>query len=191
MHFKEFCQVLSSEAAAIQAAVDRFSTQPKLKENIDQAIQLILDKTQAGGKVILMGIGKSGKIAAKIAATMSSTGTPAIFVHPTEALHGDLGVVTAHDVVIAFSYTGNTQELLELLPFFERKLIPVIGVGGNAQSKLAQKSLYWIDASVANEACTHNLAPTNSTTLALAIGDALAVSLTRARNFSEEDFACN
>ena len=191
MRFKEFCQVLSNEAVAIQAAADRFSAQPSLADSIDQSIQLILDRTNAGGKVILMGIGKSGKVAAKIAATMSSTGTPAIFVHPTEALHGDLGVVTPHDVVIAFSYTGNTEELLEILPFFERKKIPVIGIGGNAKSKLALKSKFWIDASVEKEACPNNLAPTTSTTLALAIGDAFSVSLLQARGFSTEDFAKN
>jgi len=191
MHFKDFCQVLHDESNAIQAAADRYQKQPKLSENINQSIQLILDKTNAGGKVILMGIGKSGKIAAKIAATMSSTGTPAIFVHPTEALHGDLGVVTPNDVVMAFSYTGNTEELLEILPFFERKKIPIIGIGGNIQSKLAQKSNFWIDASVEKEACPHNLAPTTSTTLALALGDAFAVSLINARGFTTEDFAKN
>ena len=191
MRFKDFCQVLSDEGAALQAAADRYLNQPKLSESIDHSIQLILDRTTAGGKVILMGIGKSGKIAAKIAATMSSTGTPAIFVHPTEALHGDLGVVTPNDVVIAFSYTGNTEELLEILPFFERKKIPVIGIGGNIKSKLAQKSNYWIDASVEKEACPNNLAPTTSTTLALAIGDAFAVSLLKARGFTTEDFAKN
>jgi arabinose-5-phosphate isomerase len=191
MRFKEFCQVLSDEGAAIQAAANRYLKEPKLAESIDQSIQLILDRTQAGGKLILMGIGKSGKVAAKIAATLSSTGTPAIFVHPTEALHGDLGVVTPNDVVMAFSYTGNTEELLEILPFFERKKIPVIGIGGNTNSKLAQKSLYWIDASVEKEACPNNLAPTTSTTLALAIGDAFAVSLLQARGFSTEDFAKN
>jgi arabinose-5-phosphate isomerase len=191
MRFKEFCQVLLEEGTAIQKAVSRYQTQPELSESIDQAIQLILDRTQAGGKVILLGIGKSGKIASKIAATLSSTGTPAVFVHPTEALHGDLGVVTANDVVLAFSYTGNTEELLEILPFFDHKGIPVIGIGGNPKSKLALRSRFWIDASVDQEACPHNLAPTTSTTLALAIGDALSVSLLQARGFSPEDFARN
>ena len=191
MRFKDFCQVLHDESAAIQAAAHRYLDQPKLSESIDQSIQLILKQTTLGGKVILLGIGKSGKIAAKIAATMSSTGTPAIFVHPTEALHGDLGVVTPHDVVMAFSYTGNTEELLEILPFFERKKIPIIGITGNPQSKLAKKSNFWIDASVEKEACPHNLAPTTSTTLALAIGDAFAVSLVNARGFTTEDFAKN
>lgn len=191
MRFKDFCQVLQDESTALQAAAQRYLNQPALSESIDQSIQLILDKTAAGGKVILMGIGKSGKVAAKIAATMSSTGTPSIFVHPTEALHGDLGVVTPHDVVMAFSYTGNTEELLEILPFFERKKIPVIGIGGNAKSKLAEKSRHWIDASVEKEVCPHNLAPTTSTTLALAIGDAFAVSLLQAKGFSTEDFAKN
>jgi arabinose-5-phosphate isomerase len=191
MRFKDFCQVLQDESAALQSAAQRYLSQPSLSDQIDQSIQLILDKTIAGGKVIVMGIGKSGKVAAKIAATLSSTGTPSIFVHPTEALHGDLGVVSPHDVVMALSYTGNTQELLEILPFFERKKIPVIGIGGNNQSKLAEKSKYWIDASVEKEVCPHNLAPTTSTTLALAIGDAFAVSLMQARSFTTEDFAKN
>ncbi len=191
MRFKDFCQVLQEEGTAIQNAAQRYLNQPELSKNIDQAIQLILDRTTAGGKVILLGVGKSGKIAAKIAATMSSTGTPAIFVHPTEALHGDLGVVTPNDIVMAFSYTGNTEELLEILPFFARKNIPVIGICGSEKSKLAEKSKIWIDASVEKEACPHNLAPTSSTTLALAIGDAFAVSLLNARGFTHEDFAKN
>lgn len=191
MRFKEFCQVLLDEGMAIQKAVHRYSNQPELAASIDQSIQLILDRTNAGGKVILLGIGKSGKIASKIAATLSSTGTPAVFVHPTEALHGDLGVVGPNDIVMAFSYTGNTEELLEILPFFDHKNIPVIGIGGNPKSKLALRSKHWIDASVEKEACPHNLAPTTSTTLALAIGDALSVSLLQARGFSPEDFARN
>jgi arabinose-5-phosphate isomerase len=191
MRFKDFCQVLQEEGTAIQTAAHRILKQPKLSENIDQSIQLIVDRTNAGGKVILMGIGKSGKVAAKIAATMSSTGTPAIFVHPTEALHGDLGVVTKNDIVMAFSYTGNTQELLEILPFFVKKNIPIIGIGGNENSKLAKLSQFWIDAFVEKEACPHNLAPTTSTTLALALGDAFAVSILQARGFTTEDFAKN
>lgn len=191
MRFKEFCQVLVNESAALQAAATRFSNSTELSAPIDQAIQTILDRTQLGGKIILLGVGKSGKVASKIAATLSSTGTPAIFVHPTEALHGDLGVVTPNDVVMAFSYTGNTEELLEILPFFAHKKIPIIGIGGNPQSKMAALSTFWIDASIEKEACPHNLAPTTSTTLALAIGDALAVSILQARGFSSEDFARN
>lgn len=192
MSFKEFCQVLQDEGAALQAAATRFSSQPELAKNIEKSLQLILERTSApGGKAILLGIGKSGKIAAKIAATLSSTGTPAIYVHPTEALHGDLGVISPNDIAIALSYTGNTEELLELIPFFDRKKIPVIGIGGNPQSKLAKKVTLWIDASVEKEVCPHNLAPTTSTTLALAIGDAIAVSLLQARGFTTEDFAKN
>jgi arabinose-5-phosphate isomerase len=191
MRFKEFCQVLTDEATALQKAVERYQANPTLADAIEQSIQTILARTQAGGKVILLGIGKSGKVASKIAATLSSTGTPAVFVHPTEALHGDLGVVTPHDVVMAFSYTGNTEELLEILPFFEQKNIPIIGIGGNPKSKLAQRSRFFIDASVEKEACPHNLAPTTSTTLALAIGDAFSVSLLNARGFTPEDFARN
>jgi arabinose-5-phosphate isomerase len=191
MRFKEFCHVLLNESNAIQTAAQRFMNSSELAKSVDQSIEIILQRTLAGGKVIVMGVGKSGKVASKIAATLSSTGTPAIFVHPTEALHGDLGVVTPNDVVLALSYTGNTEELLEIFPYFSHKKIPIIGIGGNSKSKMAALSNYWIDASIEKEACPHNLAPTTSTTLALAIGDALAVSLLQARGFSSEDFAKN
>ena len=191
MHFKEFCRVLRMESRAIESALTRFESNPAEGSNLDSAIELILDQTRKGGKVVVIGIGKSGKIAAKIAATFSSTGTEAHFIHPVEALHGDLGVVGKNDVVIALSYTGNTEELLTLLPYFERRGTPVIALTGNKDSRLAQKSKFTIDCSVSEEACSHNLAPTSSTTLTLAIGDALAVALMQARGFTPEDFAKN
>ncbi len=191
MSMKEFYQVLSLESQAIQSCLDRMKADDHLSQVIDKALHLILQHTLTGGKVVVLGVGKSGKIAAKIAATFSSTGTPAIYIHPTEALHGDLGVVGSNDIALAISYTGNTDELITLLPFFEKRNVPLIGIGGNASSKLAQKCLHWIDATVQEEACSHNLAPTTSTTLALALGDAMAIAIMKMRGFTAEDFAKN
>jgi len=191
MSVKEVCRVLKMEAQAIQKAAEQFEQKPEWSKPLSDAIELIFDRTQKGGRLIVLGIGKSGKIGAKIAATLSSTGTPSLFIHPTEALHGDLGIVHSSDVALAISYTGNTEELLTLLPFFERRNVPVIGLGGNPNSKLAEKSTYWIHAPVDEEACAHNLAPTTSTTLALAIGDAVAMTLMKMRGFSANDFALN
>lgn len=144
-----------------------------------------------GGKIVVTGIGKSGKIASKIAATLSSTGSQAIYLHPTEGLHGDLGFVQKTDVVLALSYTGNTEELLRILPAFKALKTPIVSITGNLRSHLAEMSDVVIDASVGQEACPHNLAPTTSTTLSLAIGDALAVTLMKLRNFDAESFARN
>jgi arabinose-5-phosphate isomerase len=143
----------------------------------------------ARGRVVVSGLGKSGHIANKIAATLASTGTPAFFLHAAEASHGDLGMVTAGDVVLAISHSGETPELLALLPHLRRLATPVIAVTGNASSTLAQAATVHLDASVSEEACPLNLAPTASTTAALALGDALATALLEARGFSSEDFA--
>jgi arabinose-5-phosphate isomerase len=191
MTFKEFCRVLRLESEAILEALNRFETRSDHKLAIDSTLSIILENTRKNGKVLVMGLGKSGKIASKISATLSSTGTPSVYVPPTEALHGDLGVVGPHDVVIAISYTGNTEEMVALLPFFEKRGSPVIAMTGNPDSKLAKLSRIVIDCSVKEEACAHNLAPTSSTTLTLAIGDALAVALMEARGFTAEDFAKN
>jgi arabinose-5-phosphate isomerase len=191
MHFKEFFRVLRLEAQAIESALTRFETNPSYAATLESVVELIYSQTEKGGKAVVIGVGKSGKIAAKIAATFSSTGTEAHFIHPTEALHGDLGVVGKNDVVIALSYTGNTEELLTLLPYFERRGTPVVALTGNLNSKLSQKSKFSLDCSVSEEACAHNLAPTSSTTLTLAIGDALAVALMQARKFTSQDFAVN
>jgi arabinose-5-phosphate isomerase len=155
------------------------------------AMKLLQSALESGGKIICTGIGKSGKIANKVAATLSSTGSPAIYLHPTEGLHGDLGFVRPKDVVLAFSYTGNTEELLRILPAFKALKAPIIAVTGNLRSRLAEASDAAIDASVTQEACPHNLAPTTSTTLSLAIGDALAMALMKLRNFDAESFARN
>jgi len=173
-------KVLETEAAAILALVDR------LDERFDCAVQLL---RQCKGRVILTGMGKSGIICRKIAATLTSTGTPAFFLHPAEAIHGDLGVIQGDDVVLALSYSGETDELLQLLETIRRLGAKLIVVTGDPASTLAQAADVALDCSVAEEACPMNLVPTASTTAALAIGDALAMTLLVEKGFRQEDFA--
>ncbi len=158
----------------------------RVDDSFSKACELLLNTS---GRVIVMGMGKSGHIANKIAATMASTGTPALFVHPAEAAHGDFGMITAKDSIIALSNSGETSELLTLLPFIKRYNIPLISVVGNCQSTLALASSVVIDAHVEQEACPLGLAPTTSTTAALVLGDALAIALLDARGFTADDFA--
>jgi arabinose-5-phosphate isomerase len=150
------------------------------------AVSLILERR---GRVVVSGIGKSGHIARKIASTLSSTGTPAYFLHPAEANHGDLGMIESGDVFIAISHSGESEELLTILPLVRRRGAKLIALTGRAASSLAREADVLLDAGVAQEACPHNLAPTASTTAALALGDALAVALLDARGFSADDFA--
>ncbi|TJZ79217.1 KpsF/GutQ family sugar-phosphate isomerase [Chitiniphilus eburneus] len=157
-----------------------------LDERFDRACALML---AAKGRVAVSGMGKSGHVARKIAATFASTGTPALFVHPAEAAHGDLGMITANDVVLALSYSGESDELVALLPSLKRLGVPLIAITGNGNSTLAREADVWLDGSVEQEACPLNLAPTASTTVSLALGDALAVALLDARGFQAEDFA--
>jgi len=157
-------------------------------EGFKQAVQLIL---KSKGRVVVTGIGKSGIIGRKIAATFSSTGTPSVFLHPVEALHGDLGVVMMGDVVIAISNSGATEELLRLLPVFKSRGVPIIALTGDTNSRLARMSDCVINTGVEKEACKLGLAPTASTTAALAVGDALTVVLLELRHFSERDFRRN
>jgi arabinose-5-phosphate isomerase len=173
-------KVLETEAAAILALVDR------LDERFDNAVALL---RQCKGRVILTGMGKSGLICRKIAATLTSTGTPAFFLHPAEAIHGDLGVIQADDVVVALSYSGETGELLHLLETIRRLGAKLIAITGNPASSLAGAADVALDCSVAEEACPMNLVPTASTTAALAIGDALAMTLLVEKGFRQEDFA--
>lgn len=173
-------QVLDIEARAIEALKDR------LDQSFCAAVQLILDSS---GRVVVSGMGKSGHIARKIAATLASTGTPAFFVHPGEASHGDLGMITTGDVLIALSNSGESPELLTILPIVKRKGAKLITMTGNPKSSMAREADVHLDASVAQEACPLGLAPTASTTAALALGDALAVVLLDARGFGAEDFA--
>ncbi|MCY1163988.1 MAG: KpsF/GutQ family sugar-phosphate isomerase [Pseudomonadota bacterium] len=168
------------EAAAVLGLAGRVGPE------FAQAVQLML---ACRGRVVVMGMGKSGHIGRKIAATLASTGTPAMFVHPAEASHGDLGMVTAADVVLAISNSGETAELTEVLPVLIRQGVPLVAITGGMQSALARQARVTLDSSVAQEACPLNLAPTASTTAQLAMGDALAVALLDARGFREEDFA--
>lgn len=186
----EIMRVLRMEGEAILECSERLS-QGAHAEEWEKAIEYFQGSLEKGGKIVVTGLGKSGKVAQKIAATLCSTGTLAIYVHPTEGLHGDVGLVRTSDSVLALSYTGNTEELLQLLPSFRSRGVPVIGMGGNSQSRLATECDAWIDAWVRNEACPHNLAPTTSTTLALALGDSLAITLMQLRGFDQKSFAEN
>ncbi|EKT4466945.1 KpsF/GutQ family sugar-phosphate isomerase [Pseudomonas juntendi] len=159
---------------------------PRIDDNFVKACELILAST---GRVVVLGMGKSGHIGNKIAATLASTGTPAFFVHPAEASHGDMGMITRDDVILALSNSGSTAEIVTLLPLIKRLGIQMISLTGNPDSPLAQAAEVNLDASVAQEACPLNLAPTSSTTAALVLGDALAIALLEARGFTAEDFA--
>ncbi|HWS73787.1 MAG TPA: KpsF/GutQ family sugar-phosphate isomerase [Quisquiliibacterium sp.] len=173
-------EVLRVEAAAVLALSERIG------EEFVQACELML---ACKGRVVVSGIGKSGHVARKIAATLASTGTPAFFVHPAEASHGDLGMITSDDVVLALSNSGTTAELLAILPLVKRRGARLVAMTGNPSSALAELADVHLDAAVEREACPLNLAPTASTTAALALGDALAVALLDARGFGPEDFA--
>ena len=159
---------------------------PKLDGNFTKAIELIIGSK---GKLILTGVGKSGHIGAKIASTMASTGTPAFFVNPLDAFHGDLGMICTGDVVLAISNSGQTDELLRFIPLLKERNIPIISMSGNPESLLAKYSECHLDISVNKEACPLNLAPTSSTTATLAMGDAIACALMTVRNFQAKDFA--
>jgi len=169
-------EAIAKTAARLQAA------------ELDRVLSILMN---CRGKVVFLGVGKSGIIAQKIAATMTSSGTAAIPLHPSDALHGGLGIVTADDVVVMLSNSGETGELLELLPYLKRREVPLIAIVGNVKSTIAKRADVVLDASVDQEACPLNLAPTASTTVSLALGDALAMTLMRARGLTEDDFAFN
>mgnify|MGYP000653839300 FL=1 len=158
----------------------------RIDETFSSACELL---THCKGRVVVTGMGKSGHIAKKIAATLASTGTPSFFVHPGEASHGDLGMITQNDVVLAISNSGNTAEIVTILPLIKRMGIPLISMTGNPNSILAKQSNINLDVSITKEACPLGLAPTSSTTVTLVMGDALAVALLESKNFSEQDFA--
>lgn len=178
-------RVLEVEAQCILAARD------KLDERFERAVALIVDAVEHGAKVVVSGVGKSGKVAAKVAATLASTGTPAFFVHAVEAQHGDLGIVAPRDVMLVFSYSGTSDEIVRLIPPLKRRGSKIIAVVGNTKSALALEADIALDGSVAKEACPLNLAPTSSTTVALALGDALAMALSVRFDFKEENFLVN
>ena len=173
-------RTLASEQAALAAL------QARLDGSFARACRLLL---ACHGRVIVTGMGKSGHVGGKIAATLASTGTPAFFMHPAEAGHGDLGMITRQDTVLALSNSGETAEVLQLLPHLKRLALPLVAMTGRPDSTLAQAATVSLDVAVAQEACPHSLAPTSSTTAALAMGDALAVAVLEARGFSAEDFA--
>tara|TARA_B100000029_G_scaffold144651_1_gene139844 strand:- start:2444 stop:3424 length:981 start_codon:yes stop_codon:yes gene_type:complete len=173
-------RVIEIEAEAVSLIGDRIDA------NFESAVQTIL---QCTGRLIVSGMGKSGLISQKIASTMASTGTPSHFVHPGEATHGDLGMITKEDVVLIVSNSGETMELIQILPALQKKGVTIIGLIGRQDSTLSEQSDIYLDTSVEKEACTLDLAPTASTTATLAMGDALAVSLLELRGFNKEDFA--
>ncbi len=179
-----FCEhgrdVVALEAKAVAALANR------IDEGFVRACELILE---CKGRVVIVGVGKSGHIGGKIAATLASTGTPAFFVHPGEASHGDLGMITPEDIVLAISNSGESKEILTILPIIKRMGVKLIALTGNTSSSLTRQADASLDVSVEKEACPMNLSPTASTTAALVMGDAIAVALLRSRNFTREDFA--
>ena len=172
--------VIKTEAEMISRLADRIG------DEFAHACQHLLDCT---GRIIVIGVGKSGHISKKIAATLASTGSPAFFIHPSEAKHGDIGMITKQDVIIAISYSGESEEMVSLLPYIKRLGIPLIALTGKPHSSLAKTATIHLDVSVEKEACPLGLAPTSSTTAALVMGDALAMALLDKRGFTENDFA--
>ncbi|MDX1644419.1 MAG: KpsF/GutQ family sugar-phosphate isomerase [Thermoanaerobaculia bacterium] len=173
-------QVLSTEAAAIEGLLAH------LDDSFDRAVDLM---RSTEGRIVCTGMGKSGLILKKVAATLSSTGTPALFLHPAEAIHGDLGMITAGDVVLAASFSGSTEELVRLIEILRRLAVPLIVITGNPDSPLARHADVHLSVAIDREACPLDLAPTASTTATLAMGDALAMALAEARGFTADDFA--
>ena len=182
-HFEQVLSLLRMEAEAIAQTCARLG-----RAEVERAIELL---AACRGKVVTVGVGKSGNIAQKVAATLTSTGTMAVFLHPSDALHGGIGMVTGEDVALVLSNSGETAEVVALLPFLQHRRTPVIAVVGNLNSTLAKRATVVLDASVEQEACPLNLAPTTSTTVALAIGDALAMTLMQVKRLTPEDFALN
>jgi len=181
MNFQDIAkEVILLEASQLEYAASNISNQ------IDAAVELI---SKCEGKLIICGVGKSGLVGSKIAATMASTGTSSFFLHPTEAMHGDLGMIGKNDIVLAISYSGESEELIQILPHLKRFDIPLISMASNENSTLAKYSDIFLNIKVQKEACPLDTAPTSSTTVTMAIGDALAVCLMKKNNFQKEDFA--
>ena len=179
-----FFNVLAKEADEIQLKIKDFKKNQV--QNIDHSINAIL---KCKGKLIVCGIGKSGHIGRKIASTFASTGTPAFYIHPAEASHGDLGMIDSRDLVLCISYSGETEEITQILPIIKKTKAKIISITGNPNSTLAQLSNFYIDINVSREACPLNLAPTSSTTLTLAVGDAIAMSVMVKKKFNSNNFA--
>jgi arabinose-5-phosphate isomerase len=182
-HFSEVQNLLRLESEAIAQSATRLN-----QDQVERVIRLLIE---CKGKVVILGVGKSGIIAQKIAATMTSTGTAALHLHPSDALHGGIGIVNSDDVVIVLSNSGETDEIVEMLPYLKHREVPIIAVVGNLNSTVARRADAVLDASVDQEACPLNLAPTTSTTVTLAIGDALAMTLMQVKGLTTDDFAIN
>ena len=182
-YFEQVAELLRMEAEAIAQTAARLG-----RRDVERAVELL---EACRGKVVVMGVGKSGNIAQKIAATLTSTGTVSVYLHPSDALHGGMGIVTPGDVVVVLSNSGETAEVVELLPYLQHRSVPVIAIVGNLRSTLARRATVVLNASVDKEACPLNLAPTTSTTVALALGDALAMTLMQVKKLTPEDFALN
>lgn len=182
-NLSEVASMLQLEAQAIAVAAERLAA-----AQVDRVMDLLIACT---GKVVIVGVGKSGIIAQKIAATMTSTGTAALYLHPSDALHGGLGIVNSTDVVMVLSNSGETDEIVAMLPYLKHRSVPIIGIVGNLDSTLARRCDAVLDASVDQEACPLNLAPTTSTTVALALGDAVAMTLMKRKGHTLDDFAGN
>jgi arabinose-5-phosphate isomerase len=181
MDFKQIARdVLLTEAGELERAANN------LDHSIENAVKLV---AKCSGKLIITGVGKSGLVGSKIAATLASTGTSSFFLHPTEAMHGDLGMIGKEDMVLAISYSGESEELIQILPHLKRFNIPLIAMANNPQSTLASYADIFLDISIKKEACPLDTAPTSSTTLTMALGDALAICLMKYNNFQKEDFA--
>ena len=182
-HFSEVQGFLRMESEAIAATATRLK-----QDEIERVVDLL---AACKGKIVILGVGKSGIIAQKIAATMTSTGSAAIHLHPSDALHGGIGIINSDDVVMILSNSGETDEIIGMLPYLKHRQVPIIALVGNLNSTLARRADAVIDGSVDQEACPLNLAPTTSTTVALALGDALAMTLMRVKGLTPEDFASN
>jgi len=182
-HFAEVQGFLRLESEAIARTAGRLQ-----RDEIERVVQLL---AACKGKIVILGVGKSGIIAQKIAATMTSTGTGALYLHPSDALHGGIGIINADDAVMILSNSGETDEIIEMLPYLKRRQVPLIALVGNLNSTLARRADAVIDGSVDQEACPLNLAPTTSTTVALALGDALAMTLMQVKGLTPDDFAVN
>src|SRR5829696_1599349 len=182
-HLADIQQLLRIESDAIAQTATRLD-----REQVGRVVELVAN---CKGKVVILGVGKSGIIGQKIAATMTSTGTAALYLHPSDALHGGLGIVLQDDVVIVLSNSGETQELVAMLPYLKNRGVPIVSIVGNLNSTLAKRADAVLDASVDKEACPLNLAPTTSTTVALAIGDALAMTVMKVKGLTSDDFAVN
>jgi arabinose-5-phosphate isomerase len=182
-YFEQVAELLRMEADALACTAARLG-----RDEVERAVELL---AACRGKVVVVGVGKSGNIAQKMAATLTSTGTVSVYLHPSDALHGGMGVVTQGDVVVVLSNSGETAEIVELLPYLQHRGVPIIALVGDLRSTLARRATVALDASVDKEACPLNLAPTTSTTVAMALGDALAMTLMRVKRLTPEDFALN